>query len=41
MHRGRPYDEAKHRRDMRRATVQDPGAAEPDFGISEEAIRVA
>ena len=35
------YDEAKHRRDMRRATVQDPGAAEPDFGISEEAIRVA
>ena len=41
MHRGRPYDEANHRRDMRRATVQDPGAAEPDFGIGEEAIRVA
>jgi alpha-ketoglutarate-dependent 2,4-dichlorophenoxyacetate dioxygenase len=41
MHRGRPYDEANHPRDMRRATVQDPGAAEPDFGIGEEAIRVA
>jgi alpha-ketoglutarate-dependent 2,4-dichlorophenoxyacetate dioxygenase len=23
MHRGRPYDEANHRRDMRRATIQD------------------
>ena len=25
MHRGRPYDEAKHRRDLRRATIQDDG----------------
>jgi alpha-ketoglutarate-dependent 2,4-dichlorophenoxyacetate dioxygenase len=41
MHRGRPYDEANHRRDMRRATVQDLGAAERDFGIGEEAIRAA
>jgi alpha-ketoglutarate-dependent 2,4-dichlorophenoxyacetate dioxygenase len=41
MHRGRPYDEAIHRRDMRRATVQDPAPAEPDFGIGEEAITVA
>ena len=23
MHRGRPYDEAKHRRDLRRATIED------------------
>lgn len=23
MHRGRPYDEARHRRDMRRATIDD------------------
>jgi alpha-ketoglutarate-dependent 2,4-dichlorophenoxyacetate dioxygenase len=30
MHRGRPYDEARHRRDMRRATVldRDPAAAD-------------
>ena len=27
MHRGRPYDEALHRRDLRRATVEDPDAA--------------
>lgn len=26
MHRGRPYDEANHRRDMRRATIQDLAA---------------
>jgi alpha-ketoglutarate-dependent 2,4-dichlorophenoxyacetate dioxygenase len=23
MHRGRPYDEANHRRDLRRATIDD------------------
>lgn len=27
LHRGRPYDEANHRRDMRRATVEDPDPA--------------
>lgn len=27
MHRGRPYDEARHRRDMRRATLDDEAAA--------------
>ena len=27
MHRGRPYDEAAHRRDLRRATIDDPAAA--------------
>ena len=41
MHRGRSYDEANHRRDMRRATVQDPGAVEPDLGIGKETITVA
>ena len=30
MHRGRPYDEALHRRDLRRATVEDPDAAQED-----------
>ena len=27
MHRGRPYDEAAYRRDLRRATIDDPAAA--------------
>jgi len=27
MHRGRPYDEANHRRDLRRATIDDTAAA--------------
>ena len=40
-HRGRPYGEANYRRDMRRATVQDPGPAEQDFGIGEEVMAVA
>jgi alpha-ketoglutarate-dependent 2,4-dichlorophenoxyacetate dioxygenase len=30
MHRGRPYDEVNHRRDMRRATVQDLDPAVQD-----------
>jgi alpha-ketoglutarate-dependent 2,4-dichlorophenoxyacetate dioxygenase len=30
MHRGRPYDEANHRRDMRRATVEDLDPAAQD-----------
>jgi alpha-ketoglutarate-dependent 2,4-dichlorophenoxyacetate dioxygenase len=31
MHRGRPYDEANHRRDLRRATIQDPDPAVQDL----------
>jgi alpha-ketoglutarate-dependent 2,4-dichlorophenoxyacetate dioxygenase len=30
LHRGRPYDEANHRRDMRRATVSDLDPAVQD-----------
>jgi hypothetical protein len=30
MHRGRPYDDVNHRRDMRRATVQDLDPAVQD-----------
>ncbi|HEX2943187.1 MAG TPA: TauD/TfdA family dioxygenase [Rhodopila sp.] len=32
MHRGRPYDEANHRRDLRRATIQDLDPAVQDVG---------
>jgi alpha-ketoglutarate-dependent 2,4-dichlorophenoxyacetate dioxygenase len=31
MHRGRPYDEANHHRDLRRATIQDPDPAVQDL----------
>ena len=31
MHRGRAYDEANHRRDLRRATIQDPDPAVQDL----------
>ncbi len=34
MHRGRPYDEAVHRRDLRRATIDDPE-------VAAEVVRVA
>jgi alpha-ketoglutarate-dependent 2,4-dichlorophenoxyacetate dioxygenase len=41
MHRGRPYDEATHRRDMRRATVQDLDPAVQDFGTGGGVVAVA
>lgn len=34
LHRGRPYDEARHRRDMRRATVEDPDPAMEHSGVA-------
>ncbi|MDR3534179.1 MAG: TauD/TfdA family dioxygenase [Rhodopila sp.] len=41
MHRGRPYDEANHRRDMRRATIQDLDPAVQDYGAEGKAAAVA
>jgi alpha-ketoglutarate-dependent 2,4-dichlorophenoxyacetate dioxygenase len=41
MHRGRPYDEANHRRDLRRATIQDPDPAVQDYGAESSAVAVA
>jgi alpha-ketoglutarate-dependent 2,4-dichlorophenoxyacetate dioxygenase len=38
MHRGRPYDEANHRRDMRRATIQDLDPAVQDLATSGVAV---
>jgi len=34
MHRGRPYEEATYRRDMRRATVQDLDPAVQDRRVA-------
>ena len=34
LHRGRPYDEANHRRDMRRATIEDHEAYESDLAVA-------
>jgi alpha-ketoglutarate-dependent 2,4-dichlorophenoxyacetate dioxygenase len=41
MHRGRPYDEANHRRDLRRATIQDPAALKGALGTSDTAPATA
>jgi len=41
MHRGRPYDEADYKRDVRRATVQDPGLTKQNFRIGEDVTAVA
>jgi alpha-ketoglutarate-dependent 2,4-dichlorophenoxyacetate dioxygenase len=34
LHRGRPYDERNHRRDMRRATIQDLDPAAQDLSAA-------
>ena len=41
MHRGRPYDEVNHRRDLRRATIQDLDPAVQDSGAGDRAAAVA
>ncbi|MFL5280482.1 MAG: TauD/TfdA dioxygenase family protein, partial [Rhodopila sp.] len=41
MHRGRPYDEANHRRDLRRATIQDLDPAVQDPGAGDRVAAVA
>jgi alpha-ketoglutarate-dependent 2,4-dichlorophenoxyacetate dioxygenase len=34
LHRGRPYDQGNHRRDMRRATIQDLDPAAQDLSAA-------
>jgi len=34
LHRGRPYDEAAHRRDMRRATIEDHENHKADLAVA-------
>jgi alpha-ketoglutarate-dependent 2,4-dichlorophenoxyacetate dioxygenase len=34
MHRGRPYDQVLHRRDLRRATIQDLDPAVQDLRVA-------